>query len=292
MAQPAYSADRLLVRSLAEKVPSSSQRAALAGALLLGLIAYKWSRSEEGSTLQTLQALKEYSLRTPELKWRKRASAASLAIAYAAHCYCKSNPVSAIAAMGSLMPLYSIYKDISLVGDVQSAKAGREVGDERIKKYMESLCFSHPWPGGFDQSHPDTKHSSRDFFHYPPLSPKTKLREEFFNNYRNENKAQLQKCAQQLLAEKGFVAQKLIDLKQSWKNRTYYEMKNRTYYETWIVPLLILDRIVNKHGYGFERLDYTQYIGGHFINNNAMINSYNVIVGINEGEGKSIKRAR
>ena len=142
MAQPAYSADRLLVRSLAEKVPSSSQRAALAGALLLGtVVAYKWSTSEEGSTLPTLQALKEYALKTPALSSRKRGSAAKLALLYAAHCYCKSKPVSAIAAIGSLIPLYPLYKDILLLRDIQLAKADKVVEDEHIKEYMDSLCF-------------------------------------------------------------------------------------------------------------------------------------------------------
>ncbi len=177
---PICSADWPVVQKLREKMPNNSQKAALGRALLLGVLAYKCSASEEGSTLPTLQALKEYALGASELKFRKGATAASLALLYAAHRYYKSKPVSAVAALASLIPLYSAYKDIPLVRDVLLAKAGKEVEDKYIIEYMDSLCFNpnleyglilESYPGqqffGYDDGYLTNKRLLGQFFaHY------------------------------------------------------------------------------------------------------------------------------
>ena len=84
---PIFGADRSVMHKISEMVQRNPKGAVLlAGALLLG----------------------KYLLNTPELRVRKGATAASLALAYAAHRYYKSKPVSAIAGLASLISLYLV----------------------------------------------------------------------------------------------------------------------------------------------------------------------------------------
>ncbi len=259
---PTYSAD-WPIHKVAEKVPGSSQKAALAGAVLLGAVAYQWSTSEEGSALQTLQALKEYALKTPELKWRKRATAASLALLYAAHRYCKSKPVSAVAALASSIPLYSIYKDMLLVRDVQLAKAGKEVDDEHIIKYMDSLCFNRKGErrryfcedeGGQRYNPVHFKVKFNDYCRlFPPVETPKRLQEVFFMHYKEEkNRGQLRRCAQQLLQAKGFVGEKR-------EVETSDELIQRRHHNKWIMPLKLLYKNVGRGSVDCSAIEYEVY---------------------------------
>ncbi len=293
---PISSVERSLVQRISEKVQKNPQGAALAGALLLGIAAYTWNTSAEGSTLR---ALPKYLLNTPELRVRKGASAASLALAYAAHRYSKSKPVSAIAGLVLLISLYSVCKDISLVKDVQLAKAGKEVSDEHIKRYMDSLCFNRKMSQGFvEEPGSAISYSEFDFEDNSCFTfDQKKLQDKFFSVCKeNEDyKGQLQRCAQQLLQEKGFVAREFEEfeqLKGQWDRGGWLRVNraNQCFHQQWIAELKMLHRVIHEQEDAFSLLKYMDYDGKN-IPKDFMVKLYRSVAGEVKTECRNVKRA-
>ena len=280
---PISSADFSVMHKISEKVQRNQKVAALAGALLLGMVAYTWSVSKEGSTLRAAQ---EYLLKRSELRERQVTSAVSLALAYAAHRYCKSKPVSAVATLLSLMPIYSLYKDISLVKDVQLAREGKEVPDDRVKGYMNSFCFDRVSTyGGCRQSIPGAMGIAFKKDNLLQILQRClKSQEEFFKIYRQHEdcRNQLRRLARELLKEKGFIEREFKQCKESSRS-------DGEYHEQWIVRFAMLEKIINGNPSG-------TYIGyhSHFLGKNFMIKKYKGIVGDagDAGDGKNIKGAK
>ncbi len=325
---PISGADRSVMHKISEMVQRNPKGAALAGALLLGIAAYTWNASGEGSTLQTLQALKAYALGTPELKWKKGATAASLALAYAAHRYCKSKPVSALAAVGLLVPLYSLYKELPLVSDVLLAKAGKEVVDSHIEGYLDSLLFNRKMNLGFcEESYPGNQ--SFYFDDCDSYLTNKRLLEQFFIYYKREesHKKQLQECAHKVFSARGFVVQKdtapealedplrdselegtrrycleegpfyLRYFHNSWRvnleNMSRPDLIMRYYY-SWIYKLKILEKILDDSNepelWGST---YRTYHGGDCpAAVDHMIKRYIPLVGVGENPGRNMKKAK
>lgn len=285
---PICSSDRSVVQGLIENMPNKSQGAALTGALLLGGLAYALSTSETGDTLQ---AVKEYLMQSPGLRLRQGVSAASLAFAYTIHRYCKSKPISVIVALTSLVPMYSVYKDILLVKDVQLAKASKKVSDERIKKYMDSLCFAPKfyYHGG--------KEWAQVSVYFGLFDGDKKLQMYFFRLYTagGDKQKQLRRCAQDLLGENGFVAQEFLPV-PSEHAHLEATRNNVDYHNKWISPLVLLDRLLtNRLQDPFLSENFTHGYSASFVPYsdtdplNKMIMLYREIIGYQECSDLNIK---
>ncbi len=212
----------------------------------------------DSTPVQYLQACGSYIWQTPELRWKKLGFAASLLAPYAASCL-SEKPYGLLTALASLIPGYAAYqvgKDISVVRDIQLAKAGKKIPDECIKDYMHAFIDIDNRP----IEHCHTKES------YPGVS---KYRCEDFNTSMflmwrvikeygkdENNKNNLKNCAREVLKS-------LIDAYEytgnliEEHNRNVTCKENKDFYE-WVEPrIVLLNKMLNEDDF----IDY--YTTGH-----------------------------
>ena len=244
---PISSADFSVMHKISEKVQRNPKGAALAGALLLGMAAYTWSVSKEGSTLRAAQ---EYLLKRSELRERQVTSAVSLAFAYAAHHHCKSKPVSAIAGLLSLGLLYLAYKDISLVKDARKS----------IEHYLDTLCFGGScWENAYQENllMPDSPYIQHVSFCANSDISIWNQRESFDSRLKKDEnlKSRMKECARELLKTKNFNFEWVESLVNGCSDKN--KLMQLADYNEWIVPIIALTIITD--GSSCNEFSYNRY---------------------------------